>query len=384
MRKKWINMLLLATVVVIAGCSSGRKALDRGDYYEAVAKAINRLKSDPNNRKALSTIKEAYPMAVDYYQQRVDETLTTGGQFKWSGVVGYLETVNRMAEEINRCPAAKRLFSNPQKYLSELEKARNNAAEEQYSAGVAALVAGDRESARQAYYFFEKSNAFVRGYKDVVQKMNEAIELATINVIVEPVLVHSQRYQLSADFFTDRVMDYLYSKERKYKFVQFFSAGDAVKKGLKYPDHVVKMKFLDFSVGNTHLTEKEVEVHSTDSVKVGEVKLANGETQAVYNVVKAKLHTYRREVVSGGLLEMQIVDFQNSEIIMRDQFPGQFVWAWEWGSFNGDERALTKKELAICDRQPIMPPPPQDLFIEFTKPIYDQMTARLNSMYRKY
>jgi hypothetical protein len=60
------------------------------------------------------------------------------------------------------------------------------------------------------------------------------------------------------------------------------------------------------------------------------------------------------------------------------------VWFTEWGSFNGDERALSKDQLALCDKRPAPPPPPQDLFVEFTKPIYNQVTPFLKDFYRKY
>jgi hypothetical protein len=60
------------------------------------------------------------------------------------------------------------------------------------------------------------------------------------------------------------------------------------------------------------------------------------------------------------------------------------VWQSEWGTFKGDERALTKKQLDICKLREVPPPPPQDLFIEFCKPIYAQVTGNLERFYRSY
>jgi len=71
-------------------------------------------------------------------------------------------------------------------------------------------------------------------------------------------------------------------------------------------------------------------------------------------------------------------------VLTAEKFPGEFVWYCEWGSYNGDERALTSKQLKISKLKEIAPPQPQDLFIEFTRPIYNQLTNKINSFYRNY
>ncbi|UCE93086.1 MAG: hypothetical protein JSV73_09755, partial [Flavobacteriaceae bacterium] len=65
-------------------------------------------------------------------------------------------------------------------------------------------------------------------------------------------------------------------------------------------------------------------------------------------------------------------------------FPGEFVWFHEWGQFNGDERALTEEQSLICSNRRINPAPPQQLFVEFTKPIQQQLHNRLISFYKNY
>ena len=54
------------------------------------------------------------------------------------------------------------------------------------------------------------------------------------------------------------------------------------------------------------------------------------------------------------------------------------------GVFVGDERVLTDQQVRILNNQAIPPPAPQDLFIEFTRPIYIRLTDRLTSYFRKY
>ena len=81
---------------------------------------------------------------------------------------------------------------------------------------------------------------------------------------------------------------------------------------------------------------------------------------------------------------MEVIDFQANKILLRDEIPGEYTWVNEWASFNGDERALNSTELNMTRNREQLPPPPQQLFIEFTKPIYDQVTSRIKNFYKKY
>ena len=168
-------------------------------------------------------------------------------------------------------------------------------------------------------------------------------------------------YQLTSDFFLNRILESLTSN-RPNEFVEYFSPESAENAGIKYPDQVLRMSFDDFVVGQVY-DKETVRDLSRDSVEVGTVTLPDGTKKKAYNTVKAKLTTYRREISSNGLLDVTIIDFPLNRVISERKFPGQFVWFTEWGSFNGDERALSKDQLALCDKRPAPPPPPQDLFV---------------------
>jgi hypothetical protein len=104
----------------------------------------------------------------------------------------------------------------------------------------------------------------------------------------------------------------------------------------------------------------------------------------VYNTEKAKLTTYSKEVNSSGLLSMVVVDAKTSGILTHRKFNGEYVWVSKWARFNGDDRALTEKQLAMCKAKETSPPIAQDLFLEFTKPIYNQLIPAVQSFYQNY
>ncbi|PKQ64469.1 hypothetical protein BZG02_06590 [Labilibaculum filiforme] len=380
---KTLRYSLIVLLLISAACSTGKKALQNGDYYSAVIKSVERLRSNPDKAKAQSTLQQSYPLAVNWYQQEISTLLSSNDPFKYSKTVGHYQTLNKMTDEIRRCPGALHVIPYPKNYQTEEEMAKQNAAPECYAAGVLELAKGSRQAAVTAYLNFEKANLFVPNYKDVAEKMDEAEFLATLKVIIDHVPVNSTKYQLSAEFFQDQVTQYIFHNI-KQRFVRFYTPKQAELEKLEYPDQVIGMRFEDFVVGETHDTNIEKEVVSADSVEVGSTKLKNGETIKVFNKVNAKLHIHKREVISKGILSLHIIEFDNKKEINNKQFGGQFNWFHQWGHYNGDERALNKEELNICNNEPILPPAHQDLFVEFTKPIFTDLTAELKRFYSRY
>jgi hypothetical protein len=374
-------IFLFFIIMILFSCSTGKKAYERGDYYAATLKAVNRLRSNPDSEKARKALNDSYPMALDYYQERIDNTLRSGGAFKYSETVGYYEVMNHMADEISRSPAALELFPQVNYYTKELARAKELAAEEQYSAGLAEEGLGTRVAWKEAYFYFLKADQFVPGYKDVASRMPLAKFNATFKVIVEQIPV-PKIYQLSSDFFLNQVIEDL-TKYRPNEFVAYYSPESAEKSGIKQPDQLLSLNFDDFVIGQVYDKETIEEVRR-DSVVVGTVTLPDGSESKVYGTVKARFTTFRREISSRGLLDATIIDLPINRVAAQRKFPGQFIWSTEWSTFQGDERALTKEQLALCNKKPVPLPNHQGLFIEFTKPIFNQLTPFLREFYRRY
>ena len=83
-------------------------------------------------------------------------------------------------------------------------------------------------------------------------------------------------------------------------------------------------------------------------------------------------------------LSLRILDAQSNQELQRKNLSGSYVWNTTWANFKGDDRALTDEQKKMCNRDPQMPPSPQDMFIEFTKPIYSQAVSYIRSVYVRY
>ncbi|MGQ8338202.1 hypothetical protein ACUNWD_16740 [Sunxiuqinia sp. A32] len=376
---------LILTTLIIGSCSSGKKALEEGNYLEAIEKAVDRLSSDPDNRKARNVLSEGYPMAMEYYQEEIDQALSGNDRFKWGKTLGIMERVNHASDLIRRVPAARKIISFPKTYTSELSNARERAAEERYQAGVSSLERPTREDAKEAYYHFREADRLVSSYKDALSKMFEAKERATLNVIIEPIPVPSRRYELSAEFFYTQVIDRMNQRFPAESFVNFYTPEEAEKGELKYPDMVVALEFLDFYVGRPNHFEEEQTLTRDIENKV-EVKVGRDSVRYETTTVRkrGKIRIVTDEVTSGGLMNVKVEEFQAEKMLLDDQVPGEFIWKNQYGIFVGDEEVLTDDHKRILSNNAVPPPGPQDLFIEFTRPIYVRLTDRLSSFFRRY
>jgi len=382
MRK--INILVILLVAMIASCSTGKKSLERGNYYDAIMKAVSRLGSDTDNRKASQVIQEGYPMAITYYQEEIDLILSSNNPFKWKQTLDIMQTVNNMSEGIRRVPAARKLVSNIKTYTTEMTDAQNKAAQEFYDAAMDALSRKTRESAKEAYFHFLNADGLVRGFKDTKQKMLEAKALATLKVVVEQIPVNG-KYEYSAQFFYDNVFQMLNQQFQEKDFVHFYSPEQAQKSKLKYPDMVLQMGFYDFYIDRPQHFEEEKEINKQIEEKY-EVKISKDSTATRVRLIpkKGKIKILTDQVASGGLLEMKTVEFQSRKIIFTDKIPGEFTWQNKYGIFVGDKEVLDTELTNILNNKMVMPPASQDMFVMFTKPIYDQLSSKLTNYFKQY
>jgi hypothetical protein len=376
-----VRLLTFFIILVLAACASGKKAYERGDYYEAVMLSVQRLRQNPDHSKSREALKNSYPLALDWLETDAKNQIASNAPGKWRNALASYDKMNQMYEAIRQSPGALSVIKTPKSFYEEMGPLKEKAADESYNAGIDALMKGTREDAKRAYFNFADAQSYVPGYKDVIEYLDKAKDEATLKVVVEQIPVPN-RYSLSGGFFQDKVEEYLHQNYPDRGFIKFYTPEEAKNMNLQKVHQYLRIQFDDFSVGNTTIREKE-ETVKRDSVKVGEAKI-DGKTVPVYNTVSAKLFTVRKEVVSSGLLSMVVVDAQTNGVLTHKKFPGTYTWESTWGKFNGDERALSDQQIALCKRRESQPPVHQDLFLEFTKPIYNQLIPALQGFYRNY
>lgn len=378
---KTISSFLLVSILLLFSCVSAEKALDKGNNKDAVWKSLSKLKKKPKDTKALNVLESAYPLFLSDYQQEIADLENSYEDFKWEKILKKYETMEKAYRKIREIPTARRAFPDLYSYGFEIQQAEEKALAERYEVGMELLAQGERDNARRAFDHFTFILNRNSTYKDVPQRLEEARDFATVFIGIAPVEVPSFRYDRSAADFEYEIARRL-SEDNRNDFVRYVLPTDR-----NFPveelNHIVQMRFDNFRIDNGRDRE-QIFNRRRDNVATEEIVV--GDSTIVRPVsVEAEVHCFTREIVASGDLEIQILDQNTRRIEERDRFGGNYTYLAEWGYFEGDSRALDAGDTNCMERRTApVPPREEELFVEFTVPIYEQVTDFLERHYRNY
>jgi len=366
----------------LIACSSGKRMFEKGNYDGAVMQASQRLKQSPNNTKAKSTLKNAYTLALKTHLEAIQQADSFKTENYYDIVLNNYTALYNLEQTIKFCPACLKVVKNVYEVDVKLTQTKKEALEFYYKRGNDYLALGGKANARKALIDYNKVVSIQYDYRDIGTQINQAKWEASEKIIIRHIPMHSRTFSISNEFFEKKILEYCYNSIQANRLVQFLTPEDAKREQVDNPDQIIDIYFDDFIVGQTYVKENNQE-YRKDSVIIGTTTI-NGKEQSVYGTVKASVRSFEKSVTSSGLLNLTISSPNSSSTLLTEKIPGSYIWVCKWGNYNGDSRALSKDQINMCQGKELMPPMPQDLFIEFTKPIYSQLTSRLNSFYNSY
>jgi hypothetical protein len=376
MLKKLIITAFNALFFLIA-CSSSKQQFEKGNYEKAVALSIKKLRKKPDNSKQKAILKAAYGYAVQVSEQKIKQQQLSTDRFKWDAVIAQYRKMQQLYTDLLQCPGCLAVVS-PVDLQSELNEALTEGAQVYVEEGQKALGTKEKEGGRLAYRHFAQAKSYQNNYGNIDLMLSDARTQGTEVIGVSRIPVSSKGLELNTAFFLQQLTQAM--NDLNYFFAVFAPVEQLVEQQ-QVPDQVVDLSFDDYYIGQTYVKEIR-ESLVRDSVKVGEVTDSLGKKYAVYGEVKADLHRYEKTIESGGLLNIAIVDPNTQSILFQQKIPSTTVWKNDWATYQGDKRALTKEELALTREKELLPPPPQDLFYSFTRPLFDQTANLLRRRYR--
>lgn len=376
MLKKLIITAFIALFFLTA-CSSSKQQFEKGNYEKAVTLSIKKLRKKPDNSKQKAILKAAYGYAVQVSEQKIKQQQQSTDRFKWDAVIAQYRKMQQLYTDLLQCPGCLAVVSSVD-FQNELNEALTAGAQVYVEEGQKALATKEKEGGRLAYRHFAQAKVYQNNYGNIDLMLNDARTQGTEVIGVSRIPVSSKGLELNTAFFLQQLTQAM--NDLNYFFAVFAPVEQLVEQQ-QVPDQVVDLSFDDYYIGQTYVKEIR-ESLVRDSVKVGEVTDSLGKKYAVYGEVKADLQRYEKTIESGGLLNIAIVDPNNQSILFQQKIPSTTVWKNDWATYQGDKRALTKEELALTREKELLPPPPQDLFYSFTRPLFDQTANLLRRRYR--
>lgn len=378
--KKIYTLFTVGFILIMAGCKTAAKLYDKGNYDEAVQVAVKKLQKKPEDEMR-SLLQSAYQYAVNDHETRIHQLSDNTNELKWEWIYGEYASLQRLYDAIHRSPEALSIVT-PEDYSSYLNTYADKAADTRYDRGMAWMDKGDKLSFRNAYNEFNAALQYRPADLAIVDRKNEAYEMAVINVVVMPMDNYRSRFSSYNDFqfssFENNILNQLRYNTNN-QFVKFYSSWEANSQHIQ-ADQFVDFRLTTFDIGRTRDDRKTREV--SKDVVVKETVYRPDSVIKEYKKVFAKITTTNRSMISEGNLQVNVRDI-NGSWLWSDNIKGHHNWCTEFSTFTGHERALSESDKQLINHRQEYPPNDNEIIRCIMNEINSQMTNRIRNYFNQ-
>lgn len=185
---KKIIPFIFILFIILSGCSSSKKQLQKGNYDAAIAKAVKQLRKDRSDVKQIDILDRSYKVANDQDNERIRFLKMEGKPNNWDEIYLVYKALNdRQALVRTVTPLdwnGKSLDYPYIDYMPDMVNAKRKAADFYYAHGIELMKNDLKDSYRQAYTEFVTAKDYIGDYEGIDSKIQEAKYLGMSRVYV--------------------------------------------------------------------------------------------------------------------------------------------------------------------------------------------------------
>jgi len=175
--KKAIGLLITLTII-LSGCGSSKKQLQRGNYDAAIATAVKNLRKDSDDEKQIDILERSFRVVTEQDNERIRFLKMEGRPQNWDEIyLIYKKMSDRQSliRTVMPLNIGNRQVEFPYvDYMPEMINAKRESADYYYNHGIELMNSGLKDSYRQAYYEFIRAKEYVGDYEGIDNKIIEA------------------------------------------------------------------------------------------------------------------------------------------------------------------------------------------------------------------
>lgn len=175
--KRIVPFIFILTII-LSGCSSSKKQLQKGNYDAAIDKAVKQLRKDPKDVKQIEILDQSYRVANDQDNERVRFLKMEGRPNNWDEIYLVYKALNdrqSLVRTVTPLNMNGRSLDFPYvDYMPDMVNAKRKAAEFYYAHGNELMKSGLKESYRQAFAEFIRAKQYVGDYEGIDNKIQDA------------------------------------------------------------------------------------------------------------------------------------------------------------------------------------------------------------------
>lgn len=205
--KRIIPFILILTIV-LSGCGSSKKQLEKGNYDAAIEKSVKQLRKDPKDAKQIAILEQSYKVANDQDIERVRFLKMEGRANSWDEIYLVYKALSdrqSLVKTVTPLNINGRSVDFPNvDYMPDMVSAKRKAADFYYAHGTELMKSGIKDSYRQAFAEFMRAKQYVGDYEGIDNKLMEAKDLGMSRVFVS--IQNSSILKFPKEFEQDLLM----------------------------------------------------------------------------------------------------------------------------------------------------------------------------------
>ena len=250
--RKLVYVVIVA--LLMAGCGSSKKQLQKGNYDSAIQKSVKKLMRNPNNEDDIETLTRSFKLANSQDLERIQYLKMEGKAESWEEIA---QSYQRLKWRQNMIRPVMPLELNGQdvklnygNYNSEIIEAKHHAAEFFFAHGQKLMENNDKESFRQAWYEFAKVKEYWGDFDNIDNLLRESRYMGMSRALVS--IENMTPFRLSAEFQDDLLA--INPQELSSEWVEYYTR--SLDEDVQY-DYQVKIILRQMGVSPDQIKETD-------------------------------------------------------------------------------------------------------------------------------
>jgi len=363
---KSILPLVIVLILILSGCSTSKKQLQKGNYDAAIAKAVKQLRKDPSDVKQIEILEKSYIVANDQDNERIRYQRREGKPNNRYEIYLVYKSLNDRQSLVKTVTP---LNKNGKKvdfpyvdYMADMVASKRKAADFYYAHGNELMKSGLKDSYRQAYYEFVRAKEYIGDYEGIDNKIMDSKELGMSRVFVS--IQNNSMIKFPKEFEQDMLaldLPSLNSEWVEYHTISF-------NKDTKYDFYVdVNIKNIAVSPDKTIQKDTVIKKEVEDGFTYVLDKKGNVMRDTLGNDIKVKKYkTLQCALVESIQLkgcridgDVQVIQANPDKVLKKDPIGAESTFEHVSSRALGDIQALNADQLARTKTTPV--PFPDDI-----------------------
>ncbi len=361
---------VVIVALLMAGCGSSKKQLQKGNYDLAIQKSVKKLMRNPNNADDIETLTRSFKLANSRDLERIKYLKMEGKAESWEEIAQSYQRLKRRQDMIRPVMPlelngqdVKLSYGN---YNSEIIEAKHHAAEFFFAHGQKLMANNDKESFRQAWYEFLKVKEYWGDCDNIDNLLREARYMGMSRALVS--IENMTPIRLSPEFQDDLLA--INPQELNSEWVEYYTR--SLDEDVQYDFQVkIILRKMEVSPDQIKETDRLEKMTIEDGFEYALDQKGNVMKDTSGNDIKIiKYKDISCTVIETGMNKsshikgsVEIYQLSPLKLLRKDPIGADSYFEHFSARAIGDLDALSQESLKLVETEPVPFPPDNEMIM---------------------